>query len=100
MYCLVLQKILAYVEIKGSKGMQVFVNNNQHRLKEMIRHAREWGSAQSAAAAEAESDIALIQRLAEGTCQCGVSGCVWWAAADAFLKPTVQRSTANTWRRR
>ena len=79
-------KVLAYVQTKGSKGMQVFVNNNQHRLKEMIRHTREWGSAHTAAAAEAESDIALIQRLADGTCQCGVSGCVWWAAADAFLK--------------
>ena len=78
--------VMAYVQEKGSAGMQSFVNRNQRRLDDLVSEAFEWAAAPSATKAEQETDWAMVARLAQGSCACGGGGCVWWAAAQAFFE--------------
>ena len=76
--------VMEYAQHKGSVQMQVFVHKNQRRLDMMIEDAENWGKADVEAAAHRETDWALIQRVAQGPCQC--SGfCKWRMAADQFF---------------
>ena len=77
---------MAYVQDKGSTAMQAFAAAHQRRLKELLREAHEWHNARADAAAESESDWALIERLAGGECACGQSPCQWAIAAQAFFE--------------
>ena len=71
-------KVMVYVQKKGSVIMQAFVNKHQRRLGEYIDDAFAWGRAQASVDAEEMSDWGLIEREAKGTCQCGGGGCLWW----------------------
>ena len=82
-------QVMAYVQEKGSFAMQGFINKHQGRLREYLEHASEWARAQQDAEAEKESDWALVQRLAQGTCACGMGACAWRQAADAFFDRNV-----------
>ena len=77
--------VMAFVQEKGSTAMQSFVHRNQRRLADFVSEAFEWSAAASATKAEQETDWAMIERLARGTCACGPGGCRWWAAAEAFF---------------
>ena len=70
--------VLEYIQEEGSSAMQLWVANRQRKLKELIREAQDWGEARQAAAAESETDWALIGRLAKNTCPCWEVGCLWW----------------------
>ena len=78
--------VLEYVQEKGSKKMQMWVNSKQRNLKEYIQHAVEWGSAKQASSLEQETDWGLIERLGQETCACGTSGCLWWTLASEFFE--------------
>ena len=86
-------EVMAYVQQNGSSAMQSFVHRQQRRLNDFLTEAVDWGAAASASTAERETDWALIQRLARGSCSCGEGGCRWWAAAEAFFErnPQLQR---------
>ena len=62
--------VVAYVQEKGSPQMQLWVSKNQHRLKELLRHAQEWNDAPVAAQEEALSDWAIVLRAAQTPCAC------------------------------
>lgn len=80
-------QVMAYVQTKGSASMQAFVNKSQRRIKEYIEDAMQWSKAQATAVAEVESDWALIERLARGSCGCSQHGCCeWWGAAEEFFE--------------
>ena len=81
--------VMAYVQEKGSAAMQSFVHRHQRRITDFLHEASDWAAATSAAKAEQETDWALLQRLARGTCECGLGGCRWWAAACAFFRCNV-----------
>ena len=76
---------MRHVQDKGSVAMQAFVATHQKRLPELLREAHEWGHAREDAAAEEETDWALLQRLARGACSCSEGPCQWLAAAEAFF---------------
>ena len=85
--------VLEYVQEKGSKSMQLWVHTRQRKLKDFIEDALELEDAKRAAALERETDWALIERLGQGRCQCGESGCKWWDLAAKFFSnnPRIDR---------
>ena len=77
--------VLSYAQAKGSLQVQNFVCRNQAKLPELLAQATAWQGAEADAAMERECDRALIQRLASGSCACGLV-CVWAQAATSFCE--------------
>ena len=75
--------VLEYTQDHGTEEMQLFVHNHQKYLKDFLTDAQEWDEARGAAAAERETDWALICRTASDPCSEG-SSC-GYAKAAAFL---------------
>jgi len=79
-------QVMAYVKKSGSTKMHAWVSDKQGTLKELIREAWEWNAAETDADAEAETDWALVERLAKKSCSCEGSGCRWWSMATEFFR--------------
>ena len=84
--------VLAYAQDFGSQTCQLFCKRNQKTLAELIAEATEWRDAKKNYALEQETDWALIQRLAGGTCTCA-GPCQWADAAGDFFHR--QRATID-----
>jgi hypothetical protein len=79
--------VLDHVMDKGTNEMKLWVHQRQDKLKKFIREAYELEGAKAKAALEKETEWQLIERLAkEGDCECGGSGCLWWALAAKFFE--------------
>ena len=79
--------VLEYFQASGSPEMMLWVSGHQKKLKELIKEAIEWGAASQKAQLERETEWQLMERLAkDGTCECGSSGCLWWAMATNFFE--------------
>ena len=78
-------EVMEYVQKAGSAVMQAWVNKNQARLKEFLRHAEEWSVAPQKAASERETGWELVQRVARSECSCA-GMCGWHTAANSFFK--------------
>jgi hypothetical protein len=66
--------------------MQQYVSARQRKLPDLLEDAWAWDAARSTAAAEAESDWSLLQRLASQRCSCSAGSCQWAAATRAFFE--------------
>ena len=78
---------MGHVQLHGSWEMQSWVSNRQRKLNDLIKEAVDWGNAAQTATLENETEWQLVERLAaEGVCECGDDGCVWWAMASAFFE--------------
>ena len=80
--------LLEYVQNHGSASMQTFVHKAQRKLAEYMEDAQEWGNARAAAAAERETDWAVLCRASEGDCLHG--------RACPYLKASEQIFAANS----
>ncbi len=67
--------ILEYCQNNGSEAMQLWVHQNQKKLKEFLAEAQEWGEARAAAQAERLSDWELLCQTADRTCCHGDECC-------------------------
>lgn len=84
--------VMAYVQDKGSAAMQSYVARSQRHLSEHLAEARAWGRARVEAESEKETEWALVQRVAGGTCDCCEGGqCPWVDATSSFF----QRNSAT-----
>jgi len=82
--------VLRYVKNKGTVAMQLFVTNNQRRLDQYLEEAFEFDNADETAAAEEETDWALVGKCAEKVCDKG-DACEYCVAAKNFF----ERNAAN-----
>jgi len=55
---------MAYAENRGSRGLQDYVSNNQQKLPQLLKEAKEWAGAAETASLEKETEWELIERLA------------------------------------
>lgn len=76
--------LLEFSQDHGSAPMQLFVHQNQRKLKELIEDAEEWGRARQAAKAERESDWDVVCRFANAPCELGTA-CNYTEAADRIF---------------
>ena len=77
-------QVLDYVQQCGTDEMQVFVHQHQKYLPDMIADAKEWAAARAEAAAERETDWALVCRTAGSACAHGAQ-CRYAQAAATFF---------------
>ena len=77
--------LLEYAQDYGTEDMQHFLHNHQKQLKEFLNDAAEWGEARAVAAADRETDWALVCRTAEGVCVHG-DACTYAQTATRFFE--------------
>ena len=77
-------QVLEYVQLSGTEDMQMFTHKHQKYLPEMIAEAKEWAAARAEAAAERETDWALVCRTAGSACVHG-DQCRYAQAAATFF---------------
>ena len=82
--------VMRHVQDKGSLEMQSFLARSQPRLPEILEEAKAWGAARADAAAEEETDWAVVERVANERCPCA-GPCPWKRAAASFFR----RNTAT-----
>ena len=76
--------VLRYVKQRGTVAMQAFCNRHQRKLDEFLEDASEWNFADETAAAEEQTDWALVAAWAEKPCPKG-DHCEYCVAAKAFF---------------
>ena len=76
--------LLEYTQKHGTEAMQLFVHQRQKLLKGCLAEAQEWGGAQQQAAADRQTDWALVCQTAAKACAHGEC-CPYAAAAAAFF---------------
>ena len=77
--------LLAFTQDHGSASMQLFVHQQQGKLKEILEHAMEWGGARQAAAEERQTDWELVQSFGAAGCKLG-GKCSYTAAANRIFE--------------
>lgn len=77
--------IMEYTQQHGTASMQVWVHQNQRKLKEFLADAIEWGEARKTAEGERQSDWELICQTASKVCPLG-DACPYARAASQFFK--------------
>ena len=77
--------LLEYTQNHGTEAMQLFVHQRQKFLKEYLAEAQEWGGAQQQAAADRQTDWALVCQTATKACPHGES-CPYATAAAMFFE--------------
>ena len=78
-------QLLEFTQNHGSAAMQLFVHQNQRKLKELLEDAVEWGLAREAAVAERQTDWELVCHFASGQCKFGTR-CTYTKSADRIFK--------------
>ena len=78
-------QLLEFTQDQGSGAMQLFVHQNQRKLKELLEDAAEWDQARQAAVAERQTDWDLVCQFAAGECKFGRS-CTYTKSADRIFK--------------
>ena len=77
--------LLEFTLDHGSASMQMFVHQQQGKLKEFLEHAAEWGGARKAAAEERQTDWELVQSFGAAPCKLG-SNCSYTGAANRIFE--------------
>ena len=76
--------VLRYFQQKGSVAMQAFVSKHQRKLQDFLDDALEWDTASEVAAAEEQTDWALISMTADKECAHG-NDCPYHLASQDFF---------------
>lgn len=76
--------VMEYSQDNGSAAMQVFVHQNQRKLKDFLEDASEWAAAREVACSERESAWDRLCRMADTQCSRGDSCTYASCAAEVF----------------
>ena len=74
--------------------MQLFVHQNQRKLKDFLEDASEWDKAREAAVAERQTDWELVCQFASGACKFGGS-CTYTASANRIFSANIRHGLSK-----